>query len=255
VLLEIPFITGEPGPAQDFRGKRALGGVRIARPVGVDAGDAETRLERTHEALVVDRLALRESPIDIEDSDHRLILAPPSLHSDVEVYMEKFPEDPTAMTVIEYDTIDRDTVESFLRDLGVDSRTANRAGRNVKRAREVMSRVTEYAKHNPAVVLGALSALVAGGAVAAGAAVKKSSAKKKSASKKASSKKATPRKRSASAAKRTLIEPHAGDKRYIRRDAKGRIKESVDVGRSLSADRRSKSKTKSKAGQGDKGDR
>jgi hypothetical protein len=57
------------------------------------------------------------------------------------------------------------------------------------------------------------------------------------------------------AAKRTLIEPHKGDKRYIRRDAKGRIKESDDVGRSLAADRRVKAKTVSKAGQGDKGDR
>ena len=57
------------------------------------------------------------------------------------------------------------------------------------------------------------------------------------------------------AAKRTLIEPHKGDKRYIRRDAKGRIKESDNVGRSLAADRRVKAKTAVKAGQGDKGDR
>lgn len=56
------------------------------------------------------------------------------------------------------------------------------------------------------------------------------------------------------AAKRTLIAPK-GDKRYIRRDPKGRIKESDDVGRSLSADRRKKAKTVVKAGQGDKGDR
>jgi hypothetical protein len=33
--------------------------------------------------------------------------------------------------------------------------------------------------------------------------------------------------------KRTLITPHKGDSRYIKRDAKGRIKESDDVGRSL----------------------
>jgi len=45
------------------------------------------------------------------------------------------------------------------------------------------------------------------------------------------------------------------DARYIRRDALGRIKESVDVGRSLRADRARKSKTKAKPGQGDKGDR
>jgi hypothetical protein len=35
------------------------------------------------------------------------------------------------------------------------------------------------------------------------------------------------------AAKRELAAPR-GDKRYIRRDAKGRISESADVGRSLS---------------------
>jgi hypothetical protein len=56
------------------------------------------------------------------------------------------------------------------------------------------------------------------------------------------------------AGKRELIEPK-GDKRYIRRDEKGRIKESDDVGRSLAADRRTKAKTVAKAGQGDKGDR
>jgi hypothetical protein len=57
------------------------------------------------------------------------------------------------------------------------------------------------------------------------------------------------------AAKRTLIEPHKGDKRYIRRDSKGRIKESDNVGRSLAADRRVKAKAVVKTGQGDKGDR
>lgn len=56
------------------------------------------------------------------------------------------------------------------------------------------------------------------------------------------------------AAKRELIAPR-GDKRYIRRDAKGRIKESDDESRSLSQDRRKKAKTKVKAGQGDRGDR
>ena len=54
--------------------------------------------------------------------------------------------------------------------------------------------------------------------------------------------------------KRELIAPR-GDKRYIRRDAKGRIKESDDVGRSLSQDRRRKAKTVAKPGQGDRGDR
>lgn len=56
------------------------------------------------------------------------------------------------------------------------------------------------------------------------------------------------------ASKRTLIEPHKGDKRYIRRDPQGRIKKEVDVGRSLAADRRSHSKTVAKPGQGDRGD-
>jgi len=55
------------------------------------------------------------------------------------------------------------------------------------------------------------------------------------------------------ASKRTTIAPR-GSKRYIRRDAKGRIKKEVGVGRSLAADRRSKSKTVAKAGQGDRGD-
>ena len=57
------------------------------------------------------------------------------------------------------------------------------------------------------------------------------------------------------AAKRELIEPHKGDKRYVRRDGKGQFKESDDVGRSLAADRRKKAKTVVKPGQGDKGDR
>jgi len=56
------------------------------------------------------------------------------------------------------------------------------------------------------------------------------------------------------ASKRELIAPH-GDKRYIRRDEKGRIKESDDVGRSRAADRRTKAKTAAKPGQGDRGDR
>jgi hypothetical protein len=59
----------------------------------------------------------------------------------------------------------------------------------------------------------------------------------------------------AAARKRKLIEPTPGDKRYVRRDAKGQFKDVVDVGKSLAADRKKKSKTKSKPGQGDKGDR
>ena len=55
--------------------------------------------------------------------------------------------------------------------------------------------------------------------------------------------------------KRELVEPHAGDKRYVRRDAKGQFSEVVDVGASLSQDRKKKAKTVSKPGQGDRGDR
>ena len=69
--------------------------------------------------------------------------------------------------------------------------------------------------------------------------------------KKPAAKKRTAKK---SAAKRELIAPR-GNKRYIRRDAKGRIKESDGVSRSLSQDRRRKAKTTAKAGQGDRGDR
>ena len=57
------------------------------------------------------------------------------------------------------------------------------------------------------------------------------------------------------AKKRELIEPTPGDKRYVRRDAKGQFKEVDDVGRSLSADRKRKAKSTSTSGQGDKGDR
>ena len=54
--------------------------------------------------------------------------------------------------------------------------------------------------------------------------------------------------------KRETIAPN-GDKRYIRRDDEGQIKESVDVGRSLAQDVKKKAKTATKPGQGDKGDR
>ncbi len=56
------------------------------------------------------------------------------------------------------------------------------------------------------------------------------------------------------AAKRTLVEPTPGDKRYVRRDGDGQFKKVVDVGRSLSADKRSTAKKAVKSGQGDKGD-
>lgn len=73
------------------------------------------------------------------------------------------------------------------------------------------------------------------------------------ASKRAKSKRATRGKRR-SAAKRELISPR-GDKRYVRRDSHGRIKESDDVSRSLSTDPRRKAQGKAKRGQGDRGDR
>jgi hypothetical protein len=45
------------------------------------------------------------------------------------------------------------------------------------------------------------------------------------------------------------------DKRYVRRSKGGRFKESDDVGRSLSVDRRKKAKKVAKKGEGDRGDR
>ena len=62
------------------------------------------------------------------------------------------------------------------------------------------------------------------------------------------------------ARKRELIEPNAGDKRYIRRDERGRFNGyQVDVGRSLSQETRQaakgqRAKTRVQKGQGDKGD-
>ncbi|HYC73454.1 hypothetical protein [Brevundimonas sp.] len=55
--------------------------------------------------------------------------------------------------------------------------------------------------------------------------------------------------------KRELIEPNPGDKRYARRDDEGRFTEMVDVGKSLSQDRRREAKTEAPKGQGDRGDR
>ena len=56
------------------------------------------------------------------------------------------------------------------------------------------------------------------------------------------------------ASKRELIEPHKGDKRYVRRDDKGHFTKEVNVGRSLAADRRAHAKRTVKPGQGDRGD-
>jgi hypothetical protein len=53
---------------------------------------------------------------------------------------------------------------------------------------------------------------------------------------------------------RELIEPHKGDKRYVRRKKGKFATRQTDVGRSLAADRRSKAKTIVKKGEGDRGD-
>jgi len=53
--------------------------------------------------------------------------------------------------------------------------------------------------------------------------------------------------------KRELIDTGV-DKRYVRRDDKGQFHESVEMGRSLSQDRRRKAKTIVEPGQGDRGD-
>jgi hypothetical protein len=55
--------------------------------------------------------------------------------------------------------------------------------------------------------------------------------------------------------KRELIQPHSGDRRFIRRDEQGQWEEVEDVGRSLTRDGRRRSKTKGARGQGDRGDR
>jgi hypothetical protein len=69
--------------------------------------------------------------------------------------------------------------------------------------------------------------------------------------KKTASKKTTAKRNSS---KRELINTGT-DKRFVRRRGDGTFKESDDVGKSLAADRRQHAKTKSKPGQGDKGDR
>jgi hypothetical protein len=56
------------------------------------------------------------------------------------------------------------------------------------------------------------------------------------------------------AARRELINT-GSDKRYVRRGTSGQFSESDDVGRSLTSDRRQKARTKSRKGQGDRGDR
>ncbi len=57
------------------------------------------------------------------------------------------------------------------------------------------------------------------------------------------------------AGKRELIEPHEGDKRYVRRDESGQFSESDDLNRSLSSDNNREAMRTTEPGQGDKGDR
>lgn len=52
---------------------------------------------------------------------------------------------------------------------------------------------------------------------------------------------------------RELIDT-GNDKRFVRRDEKGRFDEVDDVGRSLARDRQQQAKTKVPSGQGDRGD-
>lgn len=63
-----------------------------------------------------------------------------------------------------------------------------------------------------------------------------------------------PAKKKSKTSKRTVIEPHKGDRRYARRNKEGEFKKEVRVGRSLAADRKRKARTKVKKGQGDRGD-
>jgi len=55
------------------------------------------------------------------------------------------------------------------------------------------------------------------------------------------------------AAKRELIDTGT-DKRFVRRDDQGQFRESDDVGKSLTADRRQHAQKVVKKGQGDRGD-
>ncbi|MEA3212405.1 MAG: hypothetical protein QOE70_5462 [Chthoniobacter sp.] len=54
--------------------------------------------------------------------------------------------------------------------------------------------------------------------------------------------------------KREVIEPNKGDKRFVRRKSDGTFGKTVAVGKSLSADSRTKAKKKVPKGQGDRGD-
>ena len=55
-------------------------------------------------------------------------------------------------------------------------------------------------------------------------------------------------------AERELIEPHKGDKRYVRRDEEGHFNQEVSQHRSLSADDRQHAEHKKPRNEGDRGD-
>jgi len=56
-----------------------------------------------------------------------------------------------------------------------------------------------------------------------------------------------------SSSKREAMSPR-GDRRFVRRGAKGRFKESDDAGRASRSDRRQRAQRTVKKGQGDRGD-
>ncbi|HJT18209.1 MAG TPA: hypothetical protein VJ853_12505 [Thermoanaerobaculia bacterium] len=150
----------------------------------------------------------------------------------------------------EFDTpASRGRVEAFLRKLGADDRLIKIAKERINDVdvQQIVNRFKTYGEANSNILLGALAAIALG--VATEEVVRRTASKRKPAKRRASSKSKS------KSSKRTLIEPHRGDKRYIRRDSRGRIKESVEVGRSLAADRRHHSKRRAKKGEGDRGDR
>jgi hypothetical protein len=76
---------------------------------------------------------------------------------------------------------------------------------------------------------------------------RKTAAGKRAASKRAATKRAT--------GKRELLEPRAGDKRYVRRTAGGEFAANQDdVGRSLARDVKQRARARVAAGRGDEGD-
>ena len=80
-------------------------------------------------------------------------------------------------------------------------------------------------------------------------------AAKKGAAKSSAKKRGTKKTTSArSTSKRESIDTGT-DKRFVKRSAKGRFKDSDDVGRSLTVDRRKTAKKKTRSGYGDQGDR